>query len=66
MTAADILRISDEVDREQIAEAITHLGHRAKREFAVVGTPDQPSPWDMRHAAINDLLDQMQDSAREV
>lgn len=59
VTAADILRISDEADRAQITEAITHLGQRASREFPVVGTPEHPSAWDMRHRAINELLDDL-------
>lgn len=47
----------------EIAEALTNLAHRAAREFPVVGTTDTPTPWDLRHATINDLLDEL-DRAR--
>lgn len=58
MTAVTVaaLRITEESTRPEIAEAITHLGQRARREFPVVGTEDQPTPWDLRHQAIDMLL----------
>lgn len=40
-----------------LLEALANLSHRAQREFPVVGTPEVPTPWDRRHAAINELLD---------
>lgn len=58
MSAAEILRISDESDRAELAEALVHLRRRAGREFPVVGPTDHPTPWDLRHRAINELLDQ--------
>jgi hypothetical protein len=54
------LHITDQSTREEVAEALTHLAHRATREFPVVGTADSPTPWDLRHVAINDLLDDLQ------
>ena len=44
-------------ERAALIEALTNMTARAKREFAVVGTPLMPTPWDRRHVAINDLLD---------
>lgn len=57
MTARAIVRITDDTTRAEIAEAITNMAHRASREFPVVGTPEQPTPWDLRHGAINALID---------
>lgn len=42
---------------DEITEALGNLVHAARREFAVVGTPLVPTPWDRRHECINDLLD---------
>ena len=46
--------------RTEIAEALTHLAHRAAREFPVVGTTDTPTEWDRRHKAIDALLDELE------
>lgn len=46
--------------RAELEEALASLVHRARREFAVVGTPLAPTPWDRRHASINALLDEWQ------
>jgi hypothetical protein len=42
--------------RAEIAKMLTAASFAAQREFPVVGTPRAPTPWDRRHAAINDLL----------
>ena len=47
----------------ELHEALTNLAHRAAREFPKVGSTDVPTPWDLRHATINDLLDEL-DRAR--
>jgi hypothetical protein len=57
MSTQPIIRVTDETTRAEIAEALTNLGHVARREFPVVGTPRAPTPWDRRHQAINALLD---------
>lgn len=43
-------------DRVQLAEALCHLSHAAKRTFARVGSPDLPTPWDLCHQRIDDHL----------
>lgn len=53
------IRITDESTREDLEEALTHLAHAAAREMPVVGTDAMPTPWDRRHAAIDELLDRM-------
>ena len=47
-------------ERAALIEALLNMNARAKREFAVVGTPLHPTPWDRRHNALNDLLTQLQ------
>lgn len=51
--------VTDTSTPAELREAIAHLNHRAKREFHVVGSADLPTPWDLRHAAINELLYQL-------
>ena len=51
------VRITDESTRADIAEAITNMCARARREMPVVGTELLPTPWDKRHRAIDALLD---------
>jgi hypothetical protein len=46
-------------ERAALIEALHNMNARAKREFAVVGTPRIPTPWDRRHRALNDLLDML-------
>jgi hypothetical protein len=43
----------------QLKIKITDAAHAAKREFAVVGTPQLPTPWDKAHTKINNLLDEL-------
>jgi hypothetical protein len=45
--------------REALRQTITALVHQAKREFAVVGTPTRPTPWDRYHQRINTALDEL-------
>ena len=59
MTTEAVVEL-DEPTRAEVAEAITNMCYRAKREMPVVGTPLRPTPWDVRHRAINGLLDQWQ------
>lgn len=46
--------------RMEITEALAHLSRRAAREFPKVGTITAPTPWDLRHAAIDELLDELE------
>jgi len=50
--------IVDQPTRVEIEEALAALAQRAAREFPVIGTADSPTPWDRRHAVINDLLEE--------
>lgn len=58
-THPETIRVTDHSTRPELLEALTHLTFRAKREIPVVGTVDFPTPWDRRHGALNDLLDQL-------
>lgn len=62
-TRPEAIRINDDSTRAEIAEALTHLAFRAAREIHVVGTPEFPTPWDRRHVALNELLDQLDGAA---
>lgn len=53
---AQIVKITDDTTRAELAEALTNLSHAAQREFPVVGSEDAPTPWDRRHRTINQLL----------
>jgi hypothetical protein len=46
--------------RCELHEALTNLAHRAAREMPVVGSDEHRTPWDERHATINDLLDELE------
>lgn len=50
------IRVTDTSTREELAEAMTNLCARARREMPVVGTADLPTPWDKRHEALDALL----------
>ena len=52
------VRITDETTRHEIAEALSNMCARAQREMPVVGTEELPTPWDKRHAALDELLTQ--------
>lgn len=54
---AEVVRVKDDSPETDLREAITNLSHRAQREFPRVGNDLLATPWDVRHAAINDLLD---------
>lgn len=49
------------VTRAEIIEAVTNLALVAGREIYAIEkyTTDPPTPWSRRHAAINDLLDDL-------
>ncbi len=51
------IRITDGASAEDCREAIGHLCTAAKRLPHIVGTPECPTPWDLRHRAIDELLD---------
>ena len=53
----DVIKVSDDSTRADIAEALRNLCQRARREMPVVGTAELPTPWDKRHHAIDELLD---------
>lgn len=55
-TRPETFRITDESTKAEVAEAITHLGRRASREMPAIGDDEHPTPWDLRHQAINMLL----------
>jgi hypothetical protein len=52
--------VVDQPTRSEIIEGLTNLVHRATREMPVVGTATLPTPWDLRHAAIDALLDELE------
>ena len=52
--------LADQPTRSEIIEGLTNLAQRAAREFPVVGTTDHPTPWDLRHIAIDELLDELE------
>lgn len=54
-----LLRITDDSDRGEIAEALTHCCRTAIRAPHVISRdPDQPSAWDKAHATLDVLLDE--------
>ncbi len=63
-TTRDITVITDETTRAELVEALGHMNHRAQREFPVVGTPDLPTPWDLRHASLDALLTDLEHCGR--
>lgn len=63
MTATTAEVRDEPVTRADAEEALGHLCQRAKREFPVVGSPEHPTPWDIRHAAINRHLTDWQHAA---
>jgi len=48
-TFAELVRIEAELIKAGIA---------ASREMYVVGTADYPTPWDVRHGRVDQLLDE--------
>lgn len=58
-TTREITVITDETTRAELREALTHLCHAAKREFPRTNTTGVLIGWDRRHAAINDVLDDL-------
>lgn len=46
--------------RSDIAEALHHLNHHAKRQIPKPGTPDFPTGWDKAHALIDARLHEWQ------
>lgn len=49
--------VTDDTQTSEVTEALAHLLARARREFAVVGTPEHPTPWDIVHRQIDEALD---------
>lgn len=43
-------------DRAALIEALGHLNHAARRCIPKVGNDVLPTPWDLRHRAINEHL----------
>jgi hypothetical protein len=58
MTLMDPAILDDEPTRADLCEALSHHVHAAKREMPVVRrlTTDPPTPWERRHASIDQLL----------
>lgn len=54
------IRIDDSTTLPELAEALAHLCHTAKRCVPKVGTDEYPTPWDRMHARIDALLDDME------
>lgn len=52
--------IEQEPTRSELIEGLANLSHAAKREMPVVGTVLAPTPWDRRHASIDQLLDELE------
>ena len=52
------MTVTEATTRADIAEAIGHVNHRAKREWHVTtaGTDQAPTAWDERHSLIDSLL----------
>lgn len=48
--------VADSRDRAALVEALGHLNHAARRCIPKVGNDALPTPWDLRHQAINDHL----------
>jgi hypothetical protein len=63
-TTRDITVITDQSTRDELVEALGHMNHRARREFPKVGTPEVPTPWDLRHASLNALLTDLEHCGR--
>lgn len=55
----DVARGEVALTREDLIEGLTYLCFTARREFPVLGTPEFPTPWDRRHAQIDELLTEL-------
>jgi hypothetical protein len=53
---SDLLRVTDETTRDELASALANVCARARRIPHVVGSETLPSEWDRRHATLNELL----------
>lgn len=53
---ATVLRVTDDSDRAEIAEALTHCCRTAIRAPHVLGTVEHPSAWDLAHLRLDALL----------
>lgn len=51
--------ITDETTPDDLRECVTHLNYEAKRAPHIGGTADYPSNWDLWHARINAVLDEL-------
>lgn len=54
---SSLLIVTDDTTRSELAEALTHLNHAARREFPVVGNDAHPTPWDRAHRRMDGPLD---------
>lgn len=56
MTDTTILRVRDDTPPEMLEVLITAECFRAKREVPRCGSEEHPTPWDLRHRRIDELL----------
>jgi len=55
----DVVRDDANLIRLQQVVKLTQVCHQAKREFPKVGDEDHPTPWDLMHRHIDELLDEL-------
>jgi hypothetical protein len=55
----DTAIVRDDLSREQFAVMLGAVNFRAKREVPKVGSIEHPTPWDLIHKRLNDLLTDM-------
>lgn len=53
---ADLIRVTDETSRDDLAEALANLVAYAKRQQYILGDAEHPSRWDRSHQRIDQLL----------
>lgn len=53
-----VIRVTDDTTADELAECLTHLCKHAKRQQCIIGTLDQPSPWDTAHRRMDGPLDE--------
>ena len=56
MMKREIVRVTDETPRAEIADLLAEAVHQAGRTFRVVGSPEHPTDWDAAHELIDELL----------
>jgi len=55
----DDLHLPDDMVRQQFAIMLEAMCFRAKREVPKCGDAEHPTPWDLLHRRINELLTDM-------